>query len=272
MSESGLARAAKRQEFVHEGCSVAYQVLGPSNGTTARQRRVLRTPAVRPGPGSYRLLCWLSRLGVAGVEPMRLALGLSQSVAYKHLARLADAGMVARVVAGDGEGGVVRITRAGAREARERGETAVVAPRSAAPSSARHDRAVSWVAASCEVREWEWLGPAALRQQPGWRGWRDDGARHLPDLGFVFEDQRVAIEVELHAKARKRLWAILRSYQRLIDEKGLAGVTYITDREDVAALVRREAKRTFLGKGLAVGSLDQIVSMTRQRAPRRSNG
>lgn len=223
------------------------------NEGVERRQRVLRTPAVRPGPGSYRLLCWLSRLGVAGVEPMRLALGLSQSVAYKHLARLADAGLVARVVAGDGEGGVVRITRAGAREAREHGETAVVAPRSAAPSSARHDRAVSWVAASCEVRDREWFGPAALRQQPGWRGWRDDGARHLPDLGFVVNGQRVAIEVELHAKAPKRLVAILRSYRRLVDEHGLAAVTYVTDREDVAALIRREAKKTMLGNAWRLG-------------------
>jgi len=238
----------------------------------AKGRRVLRTPAVRPGPGSFRLLVWLSRLGVAGVEPMRLALGLSQSVAYKHLARLADAGLVARVVAGDGEGGVVRITRAGAREARERGETSVVAPRSAAPSSARHDRAVSWVAASCDLRGWEWLGPTALRQQQGWRGWRDDGARHLPDLGFVVDGQRVAIEVELHAKASKRLVAILRSYRRLVDEQGLTLVSYVTDRDDVAALVRREARKTLLGEALEVGPLDQVVDMTRAGAARGSAG
>lgn len=97
------------------------------------------------------------------------------------------------------------------------------------------------------------------------------GARHLPDLGFVVDGQRVAIEVELHAKAPKRLVAILRSYRRLVDEHGLAAVTYITDREDVAALIRREAKKTMLGNALAVGSLDQIVSMTRRHSPRGSS-
>jgi hypothetical protein len=115
---------------------------------------------VGPGPGSYRWLAWVARLGVAGVEPERLALGISQAVAYSHIARLAREGLLWRVRVGDGQGGAVAITRAGARVARAQGASGVIAVRSAAPSLARHGRAVSWVAASLELRDLQWVGQA----------------------------------------------------------------------------------------------------------------
>jgi hypothetical protein len=148
-------------------------------------------------------LAWVARLGVAGVEPQRLALGISQAVAYSHIARLAGAGLLWRVRAGDGQGGAVAITRAGARVARGQGVSGVVAVRSAAPSSVRHGRAVSWVAASPELRELRWLGPAELHAESGWRSQREDGARHTPDLGLVHPDgRRVAIWVMAETRHR----------------------------------------------------------------------
>ncbi len=93
------------------------------------------------------------------------------------------------------------ITRAGARVAREHGAVWVVAPNSSSASTGRHARAISWVAASSELRGRRWLGPAELRADSGWRVARDDGARHAPDLGLVYDGKRIALEVELHAKA-----------------------------------------------------------------------
>jgi len=223
---------------------------------------------VRPGPGSYRLLTWLGRLGVAGIEPIQGALGLSRAVAYKHVARLAAAGLVVRIAPSDGGGGVVAITRAGARLARERGADGMVSPRSTAPSSAVHGRAVSWVAAAAEVRGFEWLGPADLRSR-GWRVSRDDGARHVPDLGYVDAGRRTAIEVELHLKTRPRLRAILRGYRDVIRAGQLDELIYVTDRRDVAALVRSEALEAHLGTALAIGPLQGIISRTREIAAER---
>jgi len=142
----------------------------------------------------------------------------------------------------------------------------VVSPRSAAPSSARHGRAVSWVAASAELRGWGWLGPAQLRGDTGWRVHRDDGARHAPDLGLVYDGNRIAVEVELHAKAPARLQAILRGYRGLIDRAGLTGVSYVVDRRDVAALVRRQADAALLGRELHVGSLETVIGPAREAA------
>jgi hypothetical protein len=217
-----------------------------------------------PGPGSYRLLCWVARLGIAGIEPTRLVLGISQAVAYSHVARLVDAGLLWRAWVNDGGGGIVAVTRAGAREARERGALGVVMPRSAAPRSARHGRAVSWAAAAAELRGVEWLGPAQLRTR-GWRVRRDDGAAHAPDLGLLRGSGRTAVEVELHPKAPARLAVILAGYRALIDGGELTGVSYLVDRRDVAALVRRQAERPLLGSGLRVGELARVIEDARIR-------
>lgn len=209
---------------------------------------------------------------MAGLEPLSLALGVSQRVTYDHVGRLRRVGLVDRVVVGDGDGGAVALTRAGARVAFEHGAEGVVRPQSTASSSARHGRAVSWVAASADLRGWRWLGPAELRAEAGWRVSREDGARHAPDLGLVIGDQRVAIEVELHRKAPKRLQAILRGYRGLVDHAGLDGISYVVDQAAVAALVRREADAALLGRTVQIGPLDELVDGTREVAARRRAG
>lgn len=248
---------------------MAYQVVGPISAIDADSpRRVLRTRAVRPGPGSYRLLGWLGRLGLAGVEPMAVGLGLSERAVYSHLERLRREGLVARAIGVDGGGGVAVLTRTGARACVEAGHSGVVSPRSTAPSSARHGRAVSWVAASAEVRDWQWLGPAELRADQRWRLRRDDGARHLPDLGLIFDGHRVAVEVELQPKAPRRVQVILRGYRALIAGGALTAVTYVTDRRDVIALIQREARAAGLGEVLQIGPLATIVGTARARGGR----
>jgi hypothetical protein len=170
---------------------------------------------------------------------------------------------VRRVRNGDGEGGVVLITRAGAREAGERGTEHPVSARSAAPRTAVHGRAVSWVAASADVRGWQWFGPAEMRVEGDWDMRREDGATHSPDLIVVRGDTRTAIEVELHTKAPKRLEVILRAYRALLREGGLEAVSYVTDRRDVAALVRRQVEEVGIEKAVQLGPLESIVAGTR---------
>lgn len=221
-------------------------------------------PSVQPGPGSMRILDWLARLGVAGIEPLALAACVTERAVYYHVERLARERLVERKVTGDGEGAAVVLTRAGARVAFDRDVRGVVRPQSTAPGSARHGRAVSWVAASADLRGWRWLGPAELRAEDGWRVTREDGARHAPDLGLVIGGQRVAIEVELHRKAPQRLQAILRGYRGLIDHSDLSGVSYVVDREVVGTLVRREADGALLGSALQIGSLDELVAGARE--------
>jgi DNA-binding MarR family transcriptional regulator len=222
---------------------------------------------VRPGPGSFRLLSWLARLGVCGIEPVRLVLGISQAAVYSHISRLQRAGMLWRVQGGDGQGAVIVLTPAGAREVRARHGAAVVSARTVAPSSARHGRAASWVAASLDLRGLDWLGPRELRCESGWRAQRDDGALHTPDLGLVHADgRRTAVEVELQPKSNERLAQILGGYRALIASGQLTDVSYVTDRGDVSDLVRRQAARAGVSPQLHIGPLEKIITAARARA------
>jgi hypothetical protein len=199
------------------------------------------------------------------VEPLALALELHERTVYSHLERLARVGLVSRAAGTDGCGGVAILTRAGARACIEAGHGGTVSPRSTAPSSARHGRAVSWVAASAEVRGWRWLGPAELRGDDCWRLRREDGARHLPDLGLIYDGHRVAVEVELQPKAPRRVHVILRGYRDLIDRGAVSGVSYVADRSDVTALIEREAQSAGLGARLQIGSLQSVILAARER-------
>jgi hypothetical protein len=174
--------------------------------------------ALGPGPGTWRLLAWVARLGI------------------------------------------------GARAARARGVSDAVMTRSVAPSSGRHGREVSWVAASLELRGMRWLGPHGLRTEPGWQSGHADGTRHTPDLGLIHTDgRRSAIEVELHPKSTVRLAHILGGYRELIRTGSLDDVAYVSDRRDVIELIRREAERALVSEPLHIGQLAPIVETVRQR-------
>ena len=201
----GLQGAARRSGSAHRR----------PGGHLALRSSGRETRAINPGPGSFRVLAWLGRLGVAGVEPLAVALGLSIRTTYSHVSRLETVGLVWRVPIRDGGGGAVAISPRGARRLRDDGLPAV-APKSQVPSTGEHSRAVSWVAANFDRRDgFTWLGPAELRDDRRvWRVQRDDGAGHMPDLGVIDSDgRRIAIEVELHSKSHDRLRAILRGYR-----------------------------------------------------------
>jgi hypothetical protein len=232
------------------------------------QRSARRTRAINPGPGSFRVLAWLGRLGVAGVEPLAVALGLSMRTTYSHLSRLEKEGLVWRVPIRDGAGGAAAISPKGARRLRDDGLPAV-APKSQVPSTGEHSRAVSWVAANFDRRDgFTWLGPAQLRDERRvWRVQRDDGAGHMPDLGVIASGgQRIAIEVELHSKSHDRLRAILRGYRHQLDRGALAQVGYVTSKPSVAALVRRQASAIYLRDELRFSTLDHVIELARARA------
>lgn len=211
------------------------------------------------------MLGWLARLGVAGTEAMSLALGVGRSSTYSHVARLEGEGLLFRVPVHDERGPVVVITAAGARVAEELTGEAVVVPSVREASTARHGRAVSWVAASADLRGWSWIGPADVRDEPGWRLHQDDGTKHSPDLGIVRDGKRTAVEVELHAKSPARMRSILRGYQRLMGSGDLDAVTYVVSGDRVGKAVRAQAARLGLSGSLSIGPLDGIVRIARER-------
>src|SRR4051794_38141316 len=168
-----------------------------------------------PGPRSFAALAWLARVEVAGVEPLRLALGFGWRPMYSHVARLAGAGLVVRAF--DPQGSVVAITAAGRRAVgADRGDV-----RSGATHGAglRHARAGSWVAALLTLRERQWVSDSEMRGAEAWQipvVWAGARGRHRPDVGVVMRASRVAVEVELSHKSPRRIEAILAGYEQAI--------------------------------------------------------
>lgn len=195
-----------------------------------------------PGPRSMELLRWVERLEVAGIEPLALAHRLGLRAVHSHVQRLAAAGLVERIY--DRNGSVVAITRAGRTAVRPE----VHDPRAAAASLAggaltSHARATSWTAARATLRGMPWVSDREIRSLPGWQVpviWTQPG-RHRSDLGVLVNGARVAVEVELSAKAARRLHAIMAGYQQQFATGRLAGVLYVVDNPAVRNAIERTA-------------------------------
>lgn len=222
--------------------------------------------AVGPGPRSLEALAWLERLEVAGLEAFALAHGFGQRAAYSHVARLAERGLVERIY--DRDGSLVAITMAGRRAVRP--DLSDPRPPRVGPAGSTgraHSRAVSWVAALLSLRGLDWVSDREARSRPEWQVpviWNQRG-RHRPDLGTDRGGQRVAIEVELTAKAPARLRSILYGYGAQIAQRRLASVIYITTHPGVRRGIERAAEAAGLAGGdLRIQSLDEVQTKTRE--------
>ena len=233
---------------------------------------------VGPGRRSLEALAWLARVGAAPQEPMRLVMGWSEMLVYDHVRRLVAAGFVRRAPMTRGAGSLLVLTSKGATIA---GYPASRAPRSVAPTTWAHACACAWVSAWLHVRGRVWISEREVAADDFWRQdltYEDHRGTarltHRPVLGVHMPRGPVAIEVELQRKSAARLRGICAMYARLTDDDGpLAGVVYITDREDVAELVRRVAEDVVLTKpGLSFRTCDQVVEQTRAAVRARDQG
>ena len=199
--------------------------------------------ARRPGPRSMEALEWLARVDISGLEPLGCALGFGWRTTYSHVERLAGAGLVERVY--DRGGSVVAITRRGQR-AVDAGQGEVRAGATSGFGLA-HSRAISWLAAYLTLRGRDWIGERQLMRDERWRVpvlWPRGGAgTHRPDLVSLHDRRVVAVEVELSAKAPRRLRAILAGYDHAIRDGAFDAVTYVTMHDGVAAGLSRARRQ-----------------------------
>jgi len=228
---------------------------------------------VGPGRGSMQALAWLARVGASPLEPLQLVMGCSERVAYDHVRRLHGAALVEKVAMRRGDGSLIAVTRKGALEA---GYPAGYALRSVAPTTWAHTSACAWTGAWLALRGRAWWSERELLHDDAWRyalRYKDRRGNvqvsHRPDLGVQITAGAVAIEVELQPKLRARLEGILRMYAELCDgsDAPLAGVIYVTAREEIAALVDAAAHDADLGApALSFRSLDTVKQQTRAAA------
>lgn len=169
------------------------------------------------------LVDWLARLGACELRHVQERYGISRSVAYELVARLIEAGLLERLRLLWGEPALLRATRAGIAYS---GLALPPAPLSA--HSWRHWSACADVALWIEhnwgpqayISERELVRAEEERQRPLASAQLvssyDDYGRglHRPDLVIRTEGGQIAVEVELTAKAPKRLEKIIRGWRR----------------------------------------------------------
>jgi hypothetical protein len=184
------------------------------------------------------VLDWMARIRVADVDAVGTGLGLGRRQIHMHAAKLQEQGYVARPRVWDGSGPMLVVTprgvRATGREVRS-GST----PN--ALTTLLHGRGVSWIAAHCERRDRPWFGPTELTdidlQVRLPRAGVAAAKMHLPDLGFLFEDERWAVEFERVSKGRDRLRRILSGYRSAQLAGGLGWVLYVCATPAIEELV-----------------------------------
>jgi hypothetical protein len=127
------------------------------------------------------------------------------------------------------------------------------------------------VAAHLTLRGRGWIGGRQLMRDERWRVpllWpRGRVGTHRPDVVSLHGQRVVAIEVELSAKAPRRLQAILAGYEDAIGRGSFNAVTYVTPDRGVAAGLERARRRANLRDGeLNVLRLDDVRTRARELA------
>ena len=225
---------------------------------------------VAPGPKSLQGLAWLARVGASPLEPLQLVLGCSTTRAHDHIHRLVDAGLVRRITMTRGHGSLLVVTPAGAQVA---GCAPSSAPGSVAPTRWAHTTGCAWVSAWLQLRGRAWYSEREVFDDDFWstqlryQDHRGTARRtHRPDLGVQTASGPVAIEVELQRKNPARLRGICALYAQLTEnaDAPLAGVIYVTDRDDVTNQLRRAASAVGLEEpAFSLRALADVIAQAR---------
>jgi hypothetical protein len=181
---------------------------------------------IGPVTRDRELVHFVARFGAVDIEHAKTAIGVGRSAAYRRVAELADAGLLERLALLRREPSLIRATREGLRYAGLAGLPVAVVR----PGGAEHYRRCVDVGLRLErdFGDGSCLRVHAITDRELALAERVEGrplasarlalngheALHRPDLALFGDSGVVAIEVELSAKAPRRLEAIIRAWRR----------------------------------------------------------
>lgn len=238
---------------------------------------------LRPGSASLEGLRWLASVGPASIEAWAVAMGWRQTTVYSHAARLVTAGWAEIQPMTHGDGSLIYATKMGVEKSGVNAAPLAAAP---APTTWAHCEACAWTAAWLTARGRTMAGPRELLDGSEWLAevqWIErHGVRrrgHRPDLigGMSVGGPLLPIEVELAAKSRQRLRAILGLHATWITAGKARAVIYICATDTVADRVAHEARSVGLSSEhttLRIELLDTIrtAAITARHAQQADGG
>lgn len=196
-------------------------------------------------------------------------MGWRRRSVFSHAERLERAGWAVRHPMVRGQGSLLMATRSGVRMA---GVT-VTASSKPAPTWWAHLQASAWVAAWFTARGRAMQGPREVIADALWSGelrWRDRSGSHKvghrPDLAWLADGVRVAVEVELARKSTPRLEAIVALHARWRAAGKTGGVIYVCGDEQGCDRVREIAATRGLGTGRGEGLRVETLAVIRKQA------
>ncbi|HXV05118.1 MAG TPA: hypothetical protein VFP23_04370 [Solirubrobacterales bacterium] len=198
------------------------------------------------------LIRYVGRHGAVSIEHVMAALRMGRTVAYRRVAVLIEAGFLARLSLLHAEPSLLCATRAGLRYA-----GLGLSPAPVSPGSVDHYlRCASTAQLLAEefgaeriLMERELVMWERIEAKPIASARLGERRLHRPDLAVFDEAGTIAIEVELSAKAPRRLAAIMRGWRRA---SWVAGVRYYCAAGAARRAVERAVLKTHSGERVSV--------------------
>lgn len=153
------------------------------------------------------ILKWINRFGFMNINHITSFYKITKPTAYARLRKLISSGLLLHEYHLHGQPGIYRVTREGARLTGEE----MLPRKEVRLSNLHHDAMVVSVILSLHLKhQCQVITERELRRNAGFmlRGHKV----HFPDGALILADKKVALEVELTAKSKKRLERILFNY------------------------------------------------------------
>jgi hypothetical protein len=217
----------------------------------------------RPPSRDWEIVRWVGRMGAVTIEHVQSRFTLGRTAAYRRVAACIEVGLLDRVAPLRGQLSLIRATRRGLRYAGVRSGVAGVPPELVA-----HHIACTSVALLLE-REFggeRVIGERELRvmERDESRaiasakvGEHPDGSPklHRPDLAVLASSGVMGVEVELAAKAPRRLEAIIRAWRRA---RWVELVRYYAAPGETLGGLERAVARVHAGSRVEIRSLGRV--------------
>lgn len=164
---------------------------------------------MRLTPRDLQLLAWMNSVGYVSIDHISTWMGVAKSTAYLRMKKMLDQEYVTHDRIFCGLPGVYRVSQLGVQAC----GSDLPSVRKVAIGSYHHDLAVTTLSLELsKIYQSDYVPERQIRHQEGVTGFGKTG--HTPDSVLMLGEKKIAIELELNKKGKKRRDAIVGHYMK----------------------------------------------------------